>query len=41
MKTSEKQFDKESTRRKALISYGRGHEGEEVIIEMNEFSNSS
>lgn len=38
MKTSEKQINKESIRRKALISYGRGPEGEEVYIEKNEFS---
>lgn len=38
MRTAEKQINKESVRRKALISYGRGPEGEEVFIEKNEFS---
>ena len=38
MKISDKQINKESVRRKALISYGRGPEGEEVYIEKNEFN---
>lgn len=38
MRTAEKQINKESVRRKALISYGRGPEGEEVFIEKNELS---
>lgn len=38
MKTSDKHINKESVRRKALISYGRGPEGEEVYIEKNEFN---
>lgn len=38
MKTSDKQINKESVRRKALISYGRGPEGEEVYIEKNELN---
>ncbi len=38
METSDKHINKESVRRKALISYGRGPEGEEVYIEKNEFN---
>lgn len=38
MKISDKQINKESVRRKALISYGRGPEGEEVYIEKNELN---
>ncbi len=37
-KTSDKRIKNESIRRKALISYGRGPEGEEVYIEKNEFN---
>lgn len=36
MKTSDKQINKESVQRKALISYGRGPEGEEVMIDITE-----
>ena len=36
MKTSDKHINKESVRRKALISYGRGPEGEEVMIDITE-----
>ena len=36
MKTSDKHINKESVRRKALISYGRGSEGEEVMIDITE-----
>lgn len=36
MKISDKQINKESVRRKALISYGRGPEGEEVMIDITE-----
>ena len=36
MKISNKQINKESVRRKALISYGRGPEGEEVMIDITE-----
>lgn len=36
MKTSDKQINKESVQRKALISYGRGPEGEEVMINITE-----
>lgn len=35
-KTSDKQINKESVQRKALISYGRGPEGEEVMIDITE-----
>ena len=32
METSDKHINKESVRRKALISYGRGPEGEEYLL---------
>ena len=38
MKASDKHINKKSVQRKALISYGRGPEGEEIYIEKNEFN---